>query len=186
MAEEIVRHPKEELEKGLVSIFTGQGKGKTTAAVGTAVRAAGHGLKVYMLFFMKGKKYVHGEFKALSEMPNITLRYFGQRSWARGTETLPEHKDAARQALADVRKAMKTGQYNLIVLDEANMAIHNGLIELDDITSFIDHKPENVDIIITGRNANPALIRIADLVSEILIIKHPFNEGVTARLGIDY
>jgi cob(I)alamin adenosyltransferase len=186
LTEEIVRHPKEALEKGLVSIFTGQGKGKTTAAIGTAVRAAGHGLKVYILFFMKGKKYVHGEFKALSEMPNITLKYFGQRSWACGTETLPEHKETAQQVLADVRKAMKAGQYDLIVLDEANIAIHNGLIELDDIVSFIDHKPENVEIIITGRNANPALVRMADLVSEILMIKHPFNEGVTARRGIDY
>jgi cob(I)alamin adenosyltransferase len=135
---------------------------------------------------MKGKRYVHGEFKALSEIPNITLKYFGQRSWARGTETLPEHKEAAQQTLADVRKAMKAGQYDLIVLDEANMAVHNGLIDIDDITSFIDHKPEKVEIIITGRNANPTLVRMADLVSEILMIKHPFNEGVTARRGIDY
>ena len=186
MTEETPRDALPALEKGLVSIFTGPGKGKTSAAVGTAIRAAGHGLNIYMLFFLKGNGYEHGEFKILEKLPNVVLKNIGQRSWIREDVIKPEHKEAARQALADVKKAMQSGRYDLVVLDEANTAVHKGLIELEDITGLIEHKPEQVELIITGRNAHPALVRMADLVSEILMIKHPLNEGITARRGIDY
>jgi cob(I)alamin adenosyltransferase len=174
------------LERGLFSIFTGPGKGKTSAAVGTAVRAAGHGLKVYMLFFLKGDAYEHGEFKVLKTLPGVTLKAVGERSWVHQQPVADEYRKIARQALAEIKQAMKDGAVDVVVIDEANLAITKGLIDLDDITTLVEHKPDNVELIITGRNAEPALVRMADLVSEILMIKHPFAEGVTARRGIDY
>ncbi len=174
------------LEKGLFSIFTGPGKGKTSAAVGTAVRAAGHGLKVYMLFFLKGDDYEHGEFKILEKLPGVTLKAVGERSWVRQQPVADKYRKMARQALAEIKQAMKSGAVDAVVIDEANLAITKGLIDLDDITSLVEHRPDDVELIITGRNAEPALVRMADLVSEILMIKHPFAEGVTARRGIDY
>ena len=186
MTEEIRNSAEPALEKGIVSIFTGPGKGKTSAAIGTAIRAAGHGLKIYMLFLLKGDSYEHGEFKVLEKLPEVTLKSVAERSWVQQQPVSAKHRDAARQALVEVKQAMMSGLYDVIVIDEANLAITKGLIDLDAITALIEHKPVNVELIITGRNADPALVRMADLVSEILMIKHPFAEGVTARRGIDY
>lgn len=186
MTDNKAQHTSPGLDRGLVTIFTGQGKGKTTAAVGTVVRAIGHGLKAYMVFFMKGRDYTHGEFKALSKLPNVTITSFGQRGWIRGNNIKPEHKEQARRALDTARKAMLSGDYDLVVLDEINVAISGGLIEVDDIIKLINDKPHNVELILTGRHADPRLVKIADLVSEVLMIKHPFNEGIGARRGIDY
>lgn len=186
MTETATRRPSPALKRGLVSVFTGEGKGKTTAAIGTVVRALGHGLKVYIVFFMKGKDYIHGEFKALSKVPGVTMTSFGHRGWLHENNIKPEHKEQARRALDAARQAMLSGDFDLIVLDEINVATSSKILELDDIIELINDKPENVELILTGRRADPRLVRIADLVSEILMIKHPYTEGIKARKGIDY
>lgn len=174
------------LGKGLVSIVTGNGKGKTTSAIGSIVRASGHGLQVYVIFFAKGGNFKHGEFQVLNNIPNVTMASYGQRGWLTEGDPKPEHKEKAQQAFAAVREAMLSGKYDLVVMDEINIAISGGLIDLEDVVKLIEDKPAQVELILTGRNANPKLVRLADLVSEILMIKHPFNEGIKARKGIDY
>jgi cob(I)alamin adenosyltransferase len=175
------------LETGLVSIFTGQGKGKTSAAIGIAIRAAGHGLRVYMVFMMKANEiFEHGEFKILKNLPNVTVETFGYRGWSRKGNITPEHQLQAARALEAAEKAMTSGDYDVIVLDEINHAVAGGLIDIEKVINLIKSKPPCVEVILTGRNADPRLVAMADLVSEILMIKHPFNEGVHARKGIDY
>ena len=178
--------PSEPVTQGLVSVFTGDGKGKTTAAVGTVIRALGHGLRAYVVFFMKGKDYVHGEFNILSSLPNVTIASFGQRGWIREDNVKPEHKEQARRALATAREAMLSGNYDLVVLDEVNVAVAGKLVELDEVVKLINDKPQNVELILTGRYADPKLVQLADLVSEILMIKHPYDKGIAARKGFDY
>lgn len=172
--------------EGLVTVFTGDGKGKTTAAMGSVIRALGHGLRVYVLFFMKGEDFVHGELSILSRLPNVTIASFGQRGWINKHDIKPEHKEQARKALATARKAMLSGDYDLIVLDEINIAIAGKLVELDEIIKLIDDRPPSVELILTGRYADPKVVKMADLVSEILMIKHPYTKGVAARKGIEY
>lgn len=172
--------------KGLVSIFTGDGKGKTTAAIGTAVRAAGHGLRVFIVFFMKSEDYLHGEANALSKLANVTMTSFGQTDWVNKDNVKPEHKEQAILALAAAREAILSGNYDLVVLDEVNVAINYKLISLDEVVKLINDKPQNVELILTGRYADPKLVQMADLVTEMLMIKHPYTRGVKARRGIDY
>jgi len=175
------------LEKGLVSIFTGQGKGKTSAAIGIAVRAAGHGLRVYMVFMMKANEFFeHGEFAILKQLPNVTVEAFGYRGWSRKGNITPEHQLQAARALEAAEKAMKSGEYDVVILDEINHAVAGGLIDIEKVIAMVQNKPECVELILTGRDADPRLVQMADLVSEILAIKHPFTEGVRARKGIDY
>jgi cob(I)alamin adenosyltransferase len=175
------------LEKGLVSIFTGHGRGKTSAAIGTAIRAAGHGLRVYALFMMKANEvFEHGEFAIFKQLPNFTVDTFGYRGWSKKANITPEHQAEAGRALDTAEKAMLSGDYDLIVLDEINHAVAGGLIDINRVVQFIERKPECVELILTGRNADPRLVAMADLVSEILMIKHPFTEGIRARKGIDY
>lgn len=174
------------LEKGLVNIFTGHGKGKTSAAIGTAVRAAGHGLKVYMVFMMKANEaFDHGEFKILKALPNVTIDTFGQRGWAKRGNVKPEHREQAQKALNAAVAAMNDG-YDLVILDEINGAIASSLVDLEEVVKLVENKPENVELVLTGRYADPKLVQMADLVSEVLMIKHPLNEGIRARKGIDY
>ena len=178
--------PSEPVTAGLVSIFTGDGKGKTSAAIGTVIRAAGHGLRVFVVFFMKGRDYVHGEFAILSKLPNVTVAIFGQRGWVDKDEVKPEHKEQAGLALASAREAILSGSYDLVVLDEVNVAIASNLVELDEVVRLINDKPQNVELILTGRCADPKLVQRADLVTEMLMIKHPYAKGIKARKGIDY
>ncbi len=186
MVKETSQKSKPQLERGLVSIFTGRGKGKTTAAIGTAVRAAGHGLKVHVIFFLKGSTYEHGEFKSLSKMPNVTIASFGKKGWIREKDTSTEHRQQAQLALEESQKAVTSGEYDLVILDEINVALSFGLIELEQVIKLIEDKPRHVELILTGSEADPRLVMMADLVSEILAIKHPFTEGIKARKGIDY
>lgn len=172
--------------KGLVSIFTGDGKGKTTAAIGTAVRAAGHGLKVLIVFFAKGDKYPRGEDSALSRLPNISIAGGCQSDWIDKENIKAEDREIAESTLAATREAMLKGDYDLIILDEINIAVNYGLVSLDEVTGFINDKPNNVELILTGRYAEPELMQMADLVTEMQMVKHPYSKGVTARRGIDY
>ena len=173
------------IEKGLVQIFTGDGKGKTSAALGTVIRALGHGLRVYIAFFMKGD-YPYGEYSILSQLPNVTMANFGSEEFVDPANVKPDEEEQARRALAAAREAMLSGNYDLVVLDEVNIASAWELVELDEVIRLIDDKPPNVELILTGRSADTRLVQKADLVTEMLKIKHPFDEGIMARKGFEY
>jgi len=177
--------PSPPVRKGLVQIFTGDGKGKTTAAIGTVIRALGHGLKVYIALFMKGD-YRYGERKILSGLPGVTLESFGSSEFIDPENIKPEEIEQAKKALAAARGAMLGGEYDLVVLDEVNLAVAFKLVELREVLGLIEAKPEAVELILTGRRADRELVRIADLVTECLKIKHPYDVGVEGREGFEY
>jgi cob(I)alamin adenosyltransferase len=171
--------------KGLVQVFTGNGKGKTTAALGTIIRAAGHGLRVFIIFFMKGN-YKYGEYSTLSRLPNVATANFGFRSLTDPANLKPEEIEQARLALATAREAVLSGNYDLVVLDEVNVALGFNLIKLDEVIKLIRDKPPSVELILTGRYADARIIELADLVTEMVKVKHPFDKGIKARKGIEY
>lgn len=170
---------------GLVQVFTGEGRGKTSAALGTAVRALGNSLRVFIVAFMKAG-HPSGEWKVLSELPNVTIARFGAKTFADPHNVKPEDREQAVLALSAAREAMLSGGYDLVVLDEVNVAVAWKLIKLDEVLRLIDDKPQNVELILTGRYADKEIVRRADLVTEMLNIKHPYGEGTTARRGVEY
>ena len=170
---------------GLVEVFTGNGKGKTSAALGTVLRALGHGLQVYIVYFMKGD-YPYGEQQALSRLPNVTLARFGRKGFVEPTDVKQEDKEQAALALEAARQAVLSGEYDLVVLDEVNIAIAWGLVDIEEVIELVKQKPEKVELILTGRYADTRLIELADLVTEMVEIKHPYAKGIAARKGIDY
>lgn len=172
-------------KRGLVQIFTGDGKGKTTAALGVVLRALGHGLRVCIVAFMKGG-YPYGEWEVLSKLPNVRIARFGSATFTDPTNVKPEEKEQAKLALSTARKAMLSGDYDLVVLDEVNIATAWKLVELDEVVKLIRDKPQNVELVLTGRHADTKLVQLADLVTECLKIKHPYDKGIVARRGIDY
>ncbi len=171
--------------EGLVQVFTGNGKGKTTAALGTILRTLGHGRKVYIVFFMKGD-YPYGEFSTLSKLPNVDLATFGFRRFTDLKNIKPEEIEQAELALAAARKAMLSGNYDLVILDEVNVALSYKLIKVEEVISLINDKPPNVELILTGRHADSRIIEIANLVTEMVKVKHPYDNGIRARKGIEY
>lgn len=172
--------------KGLVYIFTGEGKGKTTAALGTILRAAGHNLKISIIFFIKGHSS-QGEYKTLASLPGVKVSSFGLRQFIYKDSTInPEEKAQAQAALAAARQDVTGGKFDLIVLDEINVAVYFKLLEVDDVLRLIKDKPPRVELILTGRNADKKLIAAADLVTEMVKIKHPFDKGIKARKGIEF
>ena len=171
--------------KGLVQVFTGEGKGKTTAALGTVIRALGHGLRVYIVCFLK-REYPCGECNILSQLPNVDVVRCGSGRFVNSRGITPEEREQARKALAAAREAMLSGNYDLVVLDELNLAAAWKLVELDEVIKLIDNKPQNVELILTGRKADAKLVQRADLVTECLNIKHPYEKGIKARRGIEY
>jgi cob(I)alamin adenosyltransferase len=173
--------------RGLVLVFTGNGKGKTTAALGTALRAAGYGLKVAIIQFIKGTWH-YGELDALERIPQIEIHRSGAGFYKIMGDELPEevHRQAAQEGLELARQKIRSERYRLVILDEINNAIHTGLLELDELLKLIDEKPKTVDLLITGRDAAPELVERADLVTEMKEIKHPFQQGILAKKGIDY
>lgn len=171
--------------KGLVQVFTGNGKGKTTAALGTILRALGHGLRVYIVFFMKGD-YDYGEYSTLAKLPNVDMASFGFRRLTDPSNIKPEEIEQARLALAAAREAVLSGTYDLVVLDEVNVALGFKLIELDEVVKLVRNKPPKVELILTGRYADNKIIEMADLVTEMVKVKHPFDKGIKARKGIEY
>lgn len=172
--------------KGLICVFTGNGKGKTTAALGAAFRAAGQGLKVLILQFMKKQKNI-GEIKALecSELP-IELKQYGYRLFFKSRACEPIDILRATQGLAAFQQAMESNTYDLIILDEINIAIDFGLIAFEQLRELIARKPNELHLILTGRNAPQELIKMADLVTEMREVKHHYNQGVQAQKGIEF
>jgi cob(I)alamin adenosyltransferase len=171
-------------ERGLVYLFTGDGKGKTSAALGIVLRALGHGLRVHITYFMKGNS--SGELSILSKLPNVDFASFGGGRFVEGSNIKPGDKEKARQGLADARQAVLNGSYDVVVLDEVNLAVAWNLLELEEVLRLIADKPPKVELILTGRQADTRLIKAADLVTEMLNIKHPYEKGIKARKGIDY
>ncbi|MCK5146046.1 cob(I)yrinic acid a,c-diamide adenosyltransferase [bacterium] len=168
--------------KGMVQVYTGNGKGKTTAAMGLALRASGADLRVFIGQFAKGQEY--SEIKALRKLGNIDVRQFGRHCFIVNE---PEEEDIrlAVEGLEIARQAMVSGRYDVIILDEANIALFYNLFSTAELLAFIEEKPENVEIIITGRYAPQEIIDRADLVTEMCEIKHYYTQGLDARIGIE-
>jgi len=170
--------------KGLVMVFTGDGKGKTTAALGQALRAVGHGYKVYMIQFMKGRQY--GELKAAQSLPGFTLLQSGRDEFVNPRHPEQVDIDLARKALALAYEAASGGEYDLVILDEVNVALDFNLVPLDDVLDLLKKKAPKVNLILTGRNAPAEIIEKADLVSEVKKIKHHYQAGVAASKGVEF
>ena len=169
--------------RGFVQVYTGNGKGKTTAALGLALRAAGAGMKVFIGQFIKMGDY--SEIKALSRYSDlITVEQFGHGRFAKGKPS-PEDIEGARRGLERVQAIMAADEYRVIILEEANVAVMLGLIGVQELISVIINKPDDKELVITGRGASPRVIEIADLVTEMKVIKHYFQKGVRARVGIE-
>ncbi len=169
--------------KGYVHVYTGDGKGKTTAAIGLAIRAAGAGRKVFIGQFLKSGEY--SEHKALERFSDlIEIKQYGRGCFIYGA---PEDEDikAAREGLNEVRDIINSGEYDLVILDEANIAVYYKLFEVDELLKIVRSRPEHVEIVITGRMADHSLIDEADLVTEMKEIKHYYKKGVIARPGIE-
>ena len=175
----------EPFTKGLVQIFTGDGKGKTSAALGVVLRALGQGLRVCIVVFMKGD-YPYSEWKTLAKLPNVKIARFGFRTFTDPANVKPEEIAQAKQALAAARDAMLSGNYDLVMLDEVNIAVAWKLLALTEVVRLIRDKPPDVELILTGRQVDARLVELADLVTECLKIKHPYDKGIRARQGIDY
>jgi len=171
-------------DHGCIHVYTGNGKGKTTAAIGQGIRAVGHGLRVTMIQFMKGRRY--SEIATLEKIPGFTVKQFGRDEFVSKTHPEQVDIDLARQGLAHAKTILKAGTTDVLILDEINVAIDYRLIPLRDVLTLLDEKPPSIDIILTGRYAPPELIQRADLVSEILEIKHPYQHGQKCRQGIDW
>jgi len=173
------------LKQGFVQIYTGNGKGKSTAALGQAVRAAGFGLKTYIAQFMK--EYPYNELNSLKQLSEwITIEQFGGDEFVYKKELPGEEELAkAKKGLQTAREKMLSGEYDIIILDEAIVAIYFKLIETKDIVEFIKIKPENVELILTGRYCPEELIELADLVTEMKEVKHYYQKGITSRKGIE-
>jgi len=169
--------------KGYVQVYTGDGKGKTTAAIGLAVRAVGAGLKVFLGQFVKGMEY--SELKSLERFSQqMKVKQYGRAEFVHNK---PKEEDfvAARSGYEEVKGIIKSGQYDLVILDEANIAVYFKLLSVEDLLALIDEKPESVELVFTGRKADPQLIEKADLVTEMKEVKHYYSEGVAAREGIE-
>lgn len=169
--------------KGMVHIYTGDGKGKTTAALGLALRAVGSGKKVFIAQFVKGMHY--SELDALKKHANIVIQQFGRDCFI---EKAPVTEDilAAQKGLEEVKILIKSSSYNMIILDEIFIALYYKLINAVDVKELIKQKNANLELILTGRNAPEEFFELADLVTEMKNVKHYYDKGVEARLGIEY
>jgi len=169
--------------KGFVQVYTGDGKGKTTAAIGLAVRAVGAGLKVFIGQFVKGMEY--SELKALERFaPQLLVRQYGRKSFVHNKPTDEDFR-LAREGYEDIRRAIYSQQYDVVILDEANIAVYFSLLMVDDLLALIDGKPDAVELVFTGRKADPRLLERADLVTEMKEVKHYYQKGIVARDGIE-
>jgi len=172
--------------QGLIIVYTGDGKGKTTTAFGLALRAAGHGKRVFILQFMKKQKDV-GEIKALGKCDlAIRVEQYGRRVFFKTRTCEPMDIHMAHQGLEAFRSAMATRAYDLIILDEINMAVDFGLLEIEEVMEVIEERPPELHVVLTGRNAKKPLLEIADCVTEMKEIKHHYNRGIQAQEGIEY
>ena len=184
--------------KGMVQIYTGSGKGKTTAALGLAFRALGHGKKVLLIQFMKKGKDL-GELKAARRFNKFKILQTGpvkyevlskktnKKRWpGKGAFLSSKARQLAQRGLVAAQKALEENEYDVIILDELNVAIEFGLLQLQEVKEILRNKPKRIEVVITGRYAHPEILEIADLVSEVRELKHYYKKGITARIGIEY
>ena len=172
------------MEKGYIHIYTGPGKGKTTAALGLGLRAAGAGFKVHMIQFMKGRRY--SELDALEKLQNFTFSQHGRDEFVSKENPAQIDIDLAQEGFKHAKDIIKSGKYDLVILDELNVAVDYNLISLEDVIKLMKDKPEKLELVLTGRYAHPEISTLADVVTEMLEIKHPYQQGINARKGIDF
>ncbi len=170
------------MEKGYIHLYTGNGKGKTTAALGLSLRAVCAGNSVYFGQFVKGMKY--SETKAVEYLPNFEMHQFGRNCFIYNEPTEEDIK-AARDGLDMCKEILSNGEYDIVVLDELNIALHYKLFPVEEVIDMLENKDSHVEVIITGRYAPEGLIKIADLVTEMKEVKHYYQKGVKAREGIE-
>lgn len=171
--------------KGIVLVYTGNGKGKTTAAMGQALRALGHGFKVLVIQFMKGKKY--GEVLCAEKLlPNLKIIPCGLDSFVMKDNPAPVDIELARQGLKLAKEALSSKEYQMVILDEINVALDFKLIPLEEVLDLIRNKPDEIDLVLTGRYAPQEIIDLADTVSEVKEIKHHYSKGIKERAGIEF
>lgn len=193
------------LTKGLIQVYTGNAKGKTTAAMGLAFRALGHGFRVAMVQFMKGSSYYGEIFTAARLYPSFPIYQFGRECthshlirqglsecfgcgdcFVKKGEAKPQDVKEAHLALDKARELMLSGEVDILILDEINNALYFELLTVDEVVQFLKEKPSQVELVLTGRNAPKEILEMASLVTEMVEVKHPFAEGVPARRGIEY
>lgn len=175
----------QKLERGYVHVYTGDGKGKTTAALGQAFRAIGHNLRVFMILFMKGN-VEYGELETARRLSKfIEIREMGRETFV--SKENPEAIDIqwAQDGLSLAKKILQDGEHDLVILDEINVALDFKLISLEDVLELIRMKPDKVELILTGRYAHPDVLTSADLVTEMKLVRHYYDRGVEARVGIE-
>ena len=173
------------LEKGLVQVYTGNGKGKTTAAFGLALRAIGRGLRVCIIQFIKGG-FDYGELYVIDKLPGLKLKAYGRGKFVDEKKPDKTDVDLAEEALRTAEKALRDGECDIIILDEVNVALSLKLIKTENVLNLIKKKPAEVELVLTGRNAPSEIVEAADLVTEMVEVKHPYNKGFHARKGIEY
>jgi cob(I)alamin adenosyltransferase len=171
-------------QRGYVHVYTGDGKGKTTAAIGLAVRAAGHDRWTYIGQFMKGQHY--GELAALEHIPQITIEQYGDEGCISKDEVTEMHIRHAEEGLERVRAAMLSGKHDMVVLDEVNVALWFGLLTEDAVLALLDERPAGVELVLTGRRAPQALLDRAHLITEMKELRHYYSDGIVAREGIEF
>lgn len=176
--------PKDAL-LGRVHVITGPGKGKTTSAFGLAMRAAGHGLRVCIVQFMKTGE-VTGEVAAAEQLRNVCVAQFGTGRFVGSSEISEEDRRSARKGIAHARKQAADGRCDLLILDEINVAVFFGLVTAQEVIDLLEARPEGVEAVLTGRNAPDEFIEYADYVSHIDTVKHPFDKGLSARKGVEW
>lgn len=197
--------PRSRLDRGLVQVYTGDSKGKTTAALGQCLRAVGHGFYVCFIQFLKGGAYT-GELYSIQRLyPNFEFRQYGitcpystlirqgeekchgcGKCFPSKGKDSTEHERMTRLGFSAAEKAVSSGEYDIVVLDEINQAVYQEFLTADEVLALLDKKPPIVEVILTGRNAHPAIVERADLVTEMTLRKHPFQKGISSRRGIEY
>lgn len=182
-----IQRLKPEKRHGLILVITGNGKGKTTSALGMILRARGHGLRVCMIQFMKGDLYA-GEWDGLKQLDNVELFATGKGFCGIQGNPYPfeEHRANAQEAIRLVKEKIDSGNFDIVIMDEINNALHLKLVDLDQVLEILHHKPALLHLILTGRDAHPQIIELADTVSEVREIKHAYRKDIEPQPGIDY
>ncbi|MCW2922014.1 MAG: cob(I)yrinic acid a,c-diamide adenosyltransferase [Thermoleophilia bacterium] len=171
---------------GYVQVYTGDGKGKTTASLGLVCRAAGYGHRSCIVSFLKGDPN-YGELRFIREhMPMVDYHLAGRMNFVDPSDPDPADIEIAVQGMQTAREAIASGDYHLVVLDEVNVAVNLGLVDEDDVLALCDDRPEHVELVFTGRDASPRIVERADLVTEMRMVKHFYEAGIPARRGIEF
>ncbi|MFO1155020.1 MAG: cob(I)yrinic acid a,c-diamide adenosyltransferase [Rhodospirillales bacterium] len=173
------------IERGLIAVHTGKGKGKTTAAMGLAMRAIGHGMKVGIVQFVKGV-WETGERQVLARFPDLCVMKAMGEGFTWDTQDLARDRAAARRAWETAKEMMADSTFRMVILDELNIVLRYDNLPLDEVIATLRAKPEPLHVVVTGRNAKPELIEIADLVTEMGEVKHPFRAGIKAQVGVEF